>query len=656
MNALEPGNYIDHFKIIKVLHAGAMGQIYKAMDMLSDQTVSIKMPFGDILNHPILYYHFQNEERIGKLLNHDRIVAFLDKKRTAQYLILEYIPGEDLRSVVPRNRKISLENALKITCQIAEGLSYLHNRGVIHLDIKPENIMVTPDIRIKIIDFGLARILGAADLLTEDFMEPQGTPFYIAPEQLLGCRDDLRSDIYSLGMVFYEPLTGQLPFKRSTDLVKVKLRLKTDPVPPRHYDPNILPQIQEIILKSLEKDPDNRYQSATALTEDLNHYDKIALRQRSRSRRKWPLLLTRFNKSIQQHDKRKLQKELELPPQILGAIIDDDSSDKVVEMVKRQAILRSCGVTLLTVIDEDPDSDITRYQTAVEGELFRLRIDSYIERLRDYNLDPIVRIINGAAAGEIVQLAKTIHADLIILGAPRKKGLKKLFGGSTIDKIIKKAPCNVVVAESSAVSCPLLADISNISSDQIFDTDLFLLDSWVSHLNWLSDLTYSLLRDPKQHIDLNEHHCMLGKWIDQLANKAPWTFVLSSTIEPHKKLHDVSRHMAESARSGNIKEMKRLYFEQALPLSIRIRKGLQKASTALREQVAYQKAGLPSFFDSGSDPGAEASEKKMPPSGRTQEKMKRIRDYFWRYPDGSPETCLLTLEPENGDDTSPEKE
>ena len=651
MNALEPGNHIDNFKIIKVLHAGAMGQIYKAVDMLSDQTVSIKMSFGDILNHPILYYHFQNEERISRLLNNNRIVAFLDKKRTSQYLILEYIPGKDLRNVVPGNRKISLENALKITCQIAEGLSYLHDTGVIHLDIKPENIMVTPDVRIKIIDFGLARILGAADLLTEDFMEPHGTPLYIAPEQLLGCRDDLRSDIYSLGMVLYELLTGQLPFGRSTQLAKVKIRLKTDPVPPRHYDPNIPPQIQEIILKSLEKDSADRYQSAHALIEDLNHYHNVELSERSWSRRKRPLLLSRFKKSIKQRDKEKLKKPRKLPPQILGAIIDDDTSDKVVEMVKRQAIMRNCGVTLITVIDEEPDLDITRYQTAVEGERFRLRIDSYIERLRDYNLDPIVRIQRGSAAEKIVRLAETIHADLIILGTPRKKGLKKLFGGSTIDKIINKAPCNVVVAETATVSVPLFFDIPDISSDRIFDIDLFLLDCWVCHLNWLSDLTYSLLRDPKEHIDLNEHHCMLGKWIDQLADKDPWTFVLAGIFDPHKELHDVSKHMTKAARSGNIEEMKRLYFEKALPLSIRIRKSLQKASTALREQVACHKAGLPSFFDSGAD----APRKKKPLPCRTHEKIKQIRDYFWRYPDGSPETCLSTIEPENGDSASPGK-
>ncbi|MEA3230997.1 MAG: protein kinase [Thermodesulfobacteriota bacterium] len=643
MDALEPGNYIDYFKIIKVLHAGAMGQIYKATDMLSDQTVSIKMPFGDILNHPILYYHFQNEERIGRLLNHDRIVAFLDKKHSAQYLVLEYIPGKDLRSAVPRDRKISLEKALEIICQIAEGLTYLHDRGVIHLDIKPENIMVTPDIRIKVIDFGLARILDAADLLTEDFMEPQGTPFYIAPEQLLGCRDNLRSDIYSLGMVFYELLTGKLPFERSTHLSKVKIRLKADPVPPRHYDPDIAPQIQEIILKSLEKDPANRYQSAAALIEDLTHYDKIKLSQRSWNHHKRSFWHSRFNKPIHRYDKGESEKDRELPPQILGAIIDHDSSDQAVEMIKHQAILRNCGITLLTVIDEDPDSDITSYQTTVEGERFRLRIDGYVERLRNYNLDPLVRIKRGAAAEEIIQLAKTINADLIILGTPRKKGLKKLFGGSTIDKVIKKAPCNVVVAESPIVAAPLLVDISDITSGQIFNIDLFLLDSWVYHLNWLSDLTYSLLQDPKQIIDLNEHHCMLGKWIDQLAEKDRWISVLASITEPHKKFHDVSRHMAESARSGNIKKMKRIYFEQALPLSIRIREGLQTASTTLRKQLAYQEAGLLPFFD----PDAGTSDKKVLPSGRTREKIKRIRDYFWRYPDGSPETCLLTLEMEN---------
>ncbi|MEN8244086.1 MAG: protein kinase [Thermodesulfobacteriota bacterium] len=651
MDTLDPGTHIDHFKIIKVLHSGAMGQIYKAMDMLTDQTVSIKIPFGDILNHPVLYYHFQNEERIGRLLHHDRVVAFLDKKRSAQYLVLEYILGKDLRSVVPVNRKVTLDKALEITCQIAEGLGYLHGRGVIHLDIKPENIMVTPDIQIKIIDFGLGRILGAADLLTEDFMEPQGTPFYIAPEQLLGCRDDLRSDIYSLGMVLYELLTGNLPFKRSTHLAIVKKRLTADPTPPRHYDPDIAPQIQEIILKSLEKNPAHRYQSAAELMKDLTHYDMIKLSRRNRSRTRsfWQF---RFNKPIQRYDKGEAKKDRELPPQILGAIIDHDSSDQVVEMVKRQAIMRSCGVTLLTVIDEDPDSDLTGYQTAVDGERFRLRINDFVERLRNYNLDPLVRIKRGAAAGEIVQLAKTINADLIILGTPRKKGLQKLFGGSTIDKIIKKAPCNVAIAEFPTVSVPLLADIADITSDQIFNIDLFLLDSWVYHLNWLSDLTYSLLRDPERYIAVDEHHCMLGKWLDQMVGNDRWASVLAGIIKRHKDFHDASRQMVESTRMGNIEEMKRIYFTRALPLSIGIREGLQTVSTALREQVVLKEAGLLSFLD----PDVKAPDNTVLSSDRTEEKIKRIKDYFWRYPDGSPENCLVTIKTKNGDDVAPGKE
>ncbi len=656
MDTLAPGDFIDHFKIDQVLHSGAMGQVYRAVDMLSDQTVSIKRSFGDILTHPLLYYHFQNEERIGKRLDHPRIVSFLDQVRSGQYLVLEYIPGKDLRGVFSVNRKLSLETARRFVLQIAEGLDYMHGRDVIHLDIKPENIMVTPDDELKIIDFGLARIKNATDLLAEDFMEPQGTPFYIAPEQLLGCRDDLRSDIYSLGMVFYEMLTGQLPFKRSTRLAKVRARLKFDPVPPRYYDPALAPQIQEIILKSLAKDPAKRYQTVTDLIEDLTDYTKVALSKRSWEHRKYPRWQNVFTKVSVSQDTGEMRADSQPIPQILGAIINHESADPVVETVKRQAILRGCDVTLLTVIDEDPDLDMTTYQAKVDGERFRLRIDGYIRRLRNYNLDPVVRIKKGVAADEIVRLAKTIRADLIVLGTPRKKWLKKLFGGSTIDKVIKKAPCNVVVAESPAAAIPFFADISEMTSDQIFDIDLFLLDSWVYHLNWLSDLTYSLLRYPHRHLDLNEHHCLLGKWIDQLADNDRWKFVLTSIIKPHKIFHEVSHHMVESARSGNINEMKRIYFNQALPLSTSIRQGLQTVSTALREQVAYQEAGVSSFVE----PGAEASEKRIPPSGRTKEKIKRIKDYFWRYPDGSPETCLLTLNqgngPENGDATVPEKE
>jgi len=639
MNPLEPGDYIDNYKISKVLHSGAMGHVYKAADMLSNQTVAVKAPFGDILNHPILYYHFQNEERIGRLMNHPRVVAFSDHRRSGQYLTLEYIPGRDLRSVFNVGQKLSFAMARRFTLRIAEGLAYLHAQGVIHLDIKPENVMVTPEEHLKIIDFGLARILGAVDLLTEDFMAPQGTPFYIAPEQLLGCRDDLRSDIYSLGTVFYEMLCGRLPFKRSKRLSAVRRRLKIDPAPPQRYNPAISPQVQEIVLKSLARDPANRYQSIAALIKDLTCYDKITLETPRRYRLLWQVM---FNKPIRREKARATVKETCQPPQILGAIIDHDSADQVVATVKRQAILHGWDITLLTVSVEDTDSELTDFQTAVEGERLHRRIHKYVTWLRSYNLDPIVRIKNGDAAREIVGLAKKISADLIILGAPRKKGLKKLFGGRVIDRVIKKAPCNVVVAETTPAGAPLLDGAVDMTSARLLEIDLFLLDSWVIHLNWLSELTQTLLRAPHSHPDLDEHHCALGKWIDYLKADPDWSFIITQIAVPHKAFHDISRDMAVLAQAGDLARMRQVYFKQALPLSIRIRKGLQMASTALREYAACKDAGLSALFKAGTD----ASDKREMPSGPEEAKIRRIRDYFWRYPDGSPETCLLTINSE----------
>lgn len=451
----QPGDYLDNFQIKAVLHSGAMAQIYKALDMLSGETVALKVPFGDILNNRILYYHFQNEERISPFLNHANIVRFMVGDRSRQYGIMEYIPGQDLRTLFAAKTKLPLEPALGLAIQIAEGLRYLHSQDIIHLDIKPENIMITPDNAVKILDFGLACKKSLGDLLTEDFISPHGTPYYISPEQIEGQRNDNRSDLYSLSMILYEALTGKLPFARANRLSRVRDRLKMDPVPPRHYDDRIPPSIQEIILKALARDPEDRYSSAEAMKADLLAYEKVPVTEKGMNTDKPSRWRSRFkrtfssSKALSGHPDGDPSAKKRFP-HILGTIVDHETSDLVIEKVKRQALVSGADVTLLTVVDEQTDSDFTKYQTAVDGERFRKRIDRYVKLLRRYDIDPVVRILEGDVAEVVAQLAQKLQADFIVLGPPRKKGLKKMFGGSTIDRLIRKAPCHVVVAETEA--------------------------------------------------------------------------------------------------------------------------------------------------------------------------------------------------------------
>ena len=286
MESLQPGNTLDTFTIEKELHRSAMAKLFLATDILTDETVVLKVPFGDILNNPIQFYHYQNEERIGRTLSHPNIVRFFSRNRSRQYIVMEHVPGKDLRSMVGKGKKNEFSRAGPLIQQIADALSYLHGRGIIHLDLKPENIMITVDSQVKLLDFGFATKEGLPDLLTEDFFLPHGTPDYIAPEQIVGHRREIRSDIYSLGILLYEMLIGRLPYSSSTRLSKTRRRLKFDAVPPRHYDQTIPPQIQQIILKCLERQPENRYNSAMALAEDLQNYQNLPITNRGLNRKK----------------------------------------------------------------------------------------------------------------------------------------------------------------------------------------------------------------------------------------------------------------------------------------------------------------------------------------------------------------------------------
>ncbi len=658
---LQQGDYLDNFEIEAVLYSGAMAQVYKALDLLSGETVALKVPFGDILNNRILYYHFQNEERISRFLNHPRIVRFIARDRTRQYTVMEYIPGQDVRTLLVAEKVFPPGRARDFAVQIAEGLEYLHHQEIIHLDIKPENLMVTAGNDIKILDFGLAHKRGGGDLLSEDFTKPHGTPHYIAPEQIEGHRNDPRSDLYSLGLILYEFLTGRLPFPRSSRLSKVKTRLKHDPVPPRHYDETIPPAIQEIILKSLARNPKDRYPSAAALKADLMEYEKVSVTREGLKTDKPARWRSIFQKPVRFDDtvsgQTDYQREVKTThPHLIGTIIDHEISDLVIEKIKRQALVSGAGITLLTVVEEDTASDFTRYKIAVEGENFRRRIDRYVKLLRRYNIDPLVRIRQGDAAKVIVGVAETIPADLIVLGPTRKKGLNKIFGGSKIDNVIKNAPCNVVVAKERAFdrarALPLRNDLSRLTPAQLVEIDLFLIDAWVHHVNWLSDLTHTLLRNPRGHVDIDEQHCPFGKWIEEMRGGGKQPDILGLVDGPHHRFHELSGEMAACAKSGNMNKMRRVYIEKALPQSSRIRKSLQQVSTFLREQAALKAAGLSSLPGRNSDPQGGGDLR----SGNPDATQSAIHDYFIRHPDASPNACLTSVNRKKNKKTSTEGE
>lgn len=288
MTPLEPGCQLDHYRIENLVARGGMASIFRATDLRSGRQAAIKLPHPEMECDPVFFDRFQREKEIGQRLDHPGIVKVLpDEEPSRVYMAMEWVEGRLLRDMLAEPRRLPHDRAVALALGVCEALEYIHTHGVIHRDLKPENIMVSADGGIKLLDFGLAGKAGARRLTFGKFSRLMGTPDYISPEQVQGKRGDARSDIYALGAILYEMLTGQPPFPGSNPLAAMNLRLVKDPDPPREIDPGIPAELQEIVLKALERDPRNRYASAREFAWDLEHRDgievadRIAIRDRS---------------------------------------------------------------------------------------------------------------------------------------------------------------------------------------------------------------------------------------------------------------------------------------------------------------------------------------------------------------------------------------
>jgi serine/threonine-protein kinase len=193
---------------------------------------------------------------------------------------MEWIDGRLLRQILNEEKKLSIERSVKLTMRICEALEHIHAHGVVHRDLKPENIMVDTEDNIRLIDFGIAANAGSRRLTFANFSRNMGTPDYISPEQVRGKRGDARSDVYALGVMLYEMLTGKVPFTGPNAFAVMNDRLVNQPVPPRNLEPAISPQLQEIVYRALEREPKNRYHTAHEFAHDLAHPEEVGVTAR----------------------------------------------------------------------------------------------------------------------------------------------------------------------------------------------------------------------------------------------------------------------------------------------------------------------------------------------------------------------------------------
>jgi serine/threonine-protein kinase len=246
--------------------------------------VAIKVPHAEMEADPVLVERFRREQEIGHELDHPGVVkTYNSEERSRLYMVLEWVDGRLLRAILNEQPRMPIERATNLVLQICDALDTLHKHGVVHRDLKPENIMVDAEDRVKLIDFGIAMKEDARRLTFVDMRATLGTPDYISPEQVKGQRGDQRSDIYSLGVMFYEMLAGEPPFTGSNPLAVMNERVLHDAEAVRKKRPEISPELSEILKRALEREPRNRYQTASEMAWEVMHQEQVGVEAGARA-------------------------------------------------------------------------------------------------------------------------------------------------------------------------------------------------------------------------------------------------------------------------------------------------------------------------------------------------------------------------------------
>jgi len=264
----------ERYKIMETVGSGGMSVVLKAKDLVMNRYVALKILSEELDGNDKAVRRFANESKAVAMISCSNIVQIYDVNldHSPKYIAMEYVSGMTLKDYLEKNAPLDNNTAVNLISQLLTALRHTHDKGIIHRDIKPQNVMLTEDLRIKLTDFGIAK-LPDSELLEED-EKAMGTVHYISPEQASGKPVDFYTDIYSVGVIFYEMLTGRLPFEGDTPLSIAMMHVNNDPVSPRKYNEQIPTALEQIIMKSLSKNPKERFRTAASMNRVLKLYTR----------------------------------------------------------------------------------------------------------------------------------------------------------------------------------------------------------------------------------------------------------------------------------------------------------------------------------------------------------------------------------------------
>jgi nucleotide-binding universal stress UspA family protein len=454
---LEAGSALDGFLVEECVHKGGMATLWRVSRPDATLPLLMKVPKLGERADPAAIVSFEMELMIMPRLTGVHVPKFVAAGDFAvlPYIVMEFIPGKTLLARVP-DLPLPYEEVASIGAKVATALCDLHRQHVVHLDVKPSNIMFRPTGEAVLLDFGLSRHDHLPDLMQAEFRLPFGTAPYMAPEQLLGVRQDPRSDVFALGVLLYFFSTGERPFGESETMYGMRRRLWRDPHPPRRLRPDYPAWLQEIVLRCIEAEPAWRYPTAAQVAFDLSHPDQVKLTARSERLKRDPfttVLRRRFNTDLKRPRARPaLAAQLASAPIVAVAVDLADAASPLDDALRATAArilatlpdarLACLNVLRLGLITLDTTLDAQGHNKHLD-RLVALRHWAEPLKLEESRLTVhVLEAVDPASA--ILDFVRTNRVDHLLVGA-RHGSLRRTLLGSVSARIAAEAPCSVTV-------------------------------------------------------------------------------------------------------------------------------------------------------------------------------------------------------------------